>query len=76
MSLFICFKSFLVLSVRKNILSRIKLALKTIQSGCLENREIDMYPKLRTTTGIATGTGTGKEKDIEVGLRVARNKKK
>ena len=35
-----------------------------------------MYPKLRTTTGIATGTGTGKEKEIEVGLRVGRNKKK
>ena len=33
-----------------------------------------MYPKLRTTTGIATGTG--KEKEIEVGLRVGRNKKK
>ena len=35
-----------------------------------------MYPKLRTTTGIATGTGTGKEKEIEVGLRAGRNKKK
>ena len=35
-----------------------------------------MYPKLRTTTGIATGTGTAKEKEIEVGLRAGRNKKK
>ena len=35
-----------------------------------------MYPKLRTTTGIAAGTGTGKEKEVEVGLRVGRNKKK
>ena len=39
---------------------------------------MDMYPKLRTTTGIATGTrtGTGIEKGIEVRLRVGRNKKK
>ena len=35
-----------------------------------------MYAKLRTTAGIATGTETGKEKEIEVGLRVGRNKKK
>ena len=42
------------------------------------NREMDMYPKFRTTTGMATGTrtGTGIEKGIEVRLRVRRNKKK
>ena len=39
---------------------------------------MDMYPKFRTTTGMATGTrtGTGIEKGIEVWLRVGRNKKK
>ena len=41
------------------------------------NREMDMYPKFRTTTAMATGTrtGTGIEKGIEVRLRVGRNKK-
>ena len=34
---------------------------------------MDMYPKFRTTTGMATGTGI--EKGIEVTLRVGRNKK-
>ena len=35
---------------------------------------MDMYPKFRTATGIATGTGI--EKEIESRLRVGRNKTK
>ena len=35
---------------------------------------MDMYPKFRTKTGIAAGTGI--EKEIEVRLRVGRNKTK
>ena len=34
---------------------------------------MDLYPKFRTTTGIATGTGTGIEKEIEERSRVGRN---
>ena len=39
---------------------------------------MDMCPKFKTTTGMATGTRTGTEieKGIEVRLRVGRNKKK
>ena len=37
---------------------------------------MDMYPKFRTTKGMATGTGTGIEKGIEERLRVGRNKTK
>ena len=40
------------------------------------NREMDMYPTFRTTTGMATGTrtGTGIEKGIEVRLIKGRKK--
>ena len=55
MSLFICLKSFLVLSVReKNILSKIFITHLSL-FGKLGNRN----PEFKTETGIATGTGTG-----------------
>ena len=80
MSLFICLKSFLVLSVRKDILNIIKLhRIPVIEdnlkwTSCLENQAIDIRNSEQEWEYIATGTRDRIGKGIEVSFKGRKKK--